>query len=101
MRVDSMQFSKSQDKKGHARLEISYYDVDANVLKEYFYLNSLPSQRAFYFNFIRMHNRLPEMKFEIKNVEEALHYQYRFRKPMFVIARKQERYWVIREKIFE
>jgi len=101
MRVDSMTFEKSHDKKGNTRLEIGYYDVDANVLKEYFYINSTESQRAFYFNFIRMHNRIPGEKMEIKSVEDVLHHQERFRKPMFVIARKQKYFWNIREKIFE
>jgi DNA repair protein RadD len=100
MRVDSMQFEKTQDKKGNERLEVHYYDADANVLKEFFYLNSLESQRAFYFNFIRLHNRLPEKKFELRNVDEALGGRERFRTPMYVIARKQKYFWNIREKIF-
>ena len=101
MRVDSMHFQKGSDKKGNERLEIQYYDADANVLKEYFYLNSPESRRAFYFNFTRMHNRLPERKLEIGSVDEALGSQEKFRTPMFVIARKQKYYWTIREKIFD
>jgi DNA repair protein RadD len=100
MRVDSMHFQRGQDKRGSARLEVSYYDHDANVLKEYFYLDSPESRKAFYFNFIRMHNRVPGQKFEIKSVDEALLNQRRFRVPMFVIARKQKYFWNIREKIF-
>lgn len=101
MRVDSMIFEKGKDKRGHDRLEISYCDVEANSLKEYFYLNSTETRRAFYFNFIRMHNRLPGQKLEITSVEEALKNQHRFRKPFYVIARKQKYFWNIREKIFE
>ncbi len=101
MRVDSMILQPSADKKGNERLEVHYYDVDANVLKEYFYLNSPESRRAFYFNFTRMHNRLPEKNLEIKSVDEAVSMRERFRTPMFVIARKQKYFWAIREKIFE
>lgn len=100
LRVDTMLFEKSHDKKGNERLEIHYYDVDANVLKEYFYLNSNESRRAFYFNFIRMHNRLPEQKFDINDIDEAIALRSKFRAPMFVIARKQKYFWAIREKIF-
>lgn len=100
MRVDSMQFQKGHDKKGSPRLEISYYDADANVLKEYFYLDTAESRKAFYFNFTRMHNRLPGQKLEVRDVDEALRKQKQFRMPMFVIARKQKYYWNIREKIF-
>lgn len=101
MRVETMSFHKSQDKKGSNRLEVHYFDADAQVLKEYFYLNSQEDCRAFYFNFIRMHNRLPEQKIFVRNADDVLLAQKKFRMPMFVIARKQKHYWSIREKIFE
>lgn len=101
MRVETMSFQKTFDKKGNARLEVHYYDADAQVLKEYFYLNTVEDGRTFYFNFIRMHNRLPEQKIHVRTVDDVLHIQKKFRMPMFVIARKQKHYWSIREKIFE
>ncbi len=101
LRVDSMQFIKSQDKKGQDRLEIKYFDFDANVLKEYFYLNSRESLTAFQFNFVRMHNRRPEQKIQILSVDDAILKKDLFRQPLFVIARKQKFFWAIREKIFE
>jgi DNA repair protein RadD len=100
MRVDSMTYQKSRDKRGNDRLEIHYYDADANVLKEYFYLNSKERQRAFYFNFTRMHNRVPERKIDIQSPEQVVENQTKFRTPMFIIARKDGRFWAIREKIF-
>jgi DNA repair protein RadD len=101
MRVDSMAFEKSYDKKGGERLEVRYYDADAQPLKEYFYINSAEDGRAFYFNFMRMHLRLPERKIQIRSVDEALANAKNFRQPMFVVARKQKHYWAIREKIFD
>ena len=101
LRVDSMQFIISQDKKGQNRLEIQYFDFDANVLKEYFYLNSRESLTAFQFNFVRMHNRRPEQKIQILSVDDAILKKDLFRQPLFVIARKQKFFWAIREKIFE
>lgn len=100
MRVDSMSFEKGQDKKGTPRLEIRYYDADAQALKEYFYLNTPEERRAFYFNFIRMHNRLPEKRWSVQSMDDVLQLRSHFRRPMFVIARKQKHYWSIREKIF-
>jgi DNA repair protein RadD len=100
MRVDSMDFMQSRDKKGSERLEIHYYDADANVLKEYFYLNSRESQKAFHFNFLRMHYRLPGTPLQIRSVQEALKNRAHFRAPLFVIARKKKYFWAIREKIF-
>ena len=100
LRVETMTFAKSYDKKGNERLEVKYYDYDAKALTEYFYLNSREDCRAFYFNFTRMHNRRPEQKLTINSAQEALNQQQKFRQPLFVIARKQKHYWAIREKIF-
>lgn len=100
MRVETMTFEKGWDKKGHERLEIKYYDADAQPLTEYFYLNTPEDCQAFYFNFIRMHNRVPEKKIFVRNADEVLRMQDRFRVPLFVVARKQKYFWSIREKIF-
>ena len=101
LRVEKMLFKQTQDKKGQDRLEIQYYDVDANVLKEYFYLDSKDRKKAFYYNFIRMHNRLPEKSISANHIEDVLNQQLKFRTPLFVIARKKKHFWMIREKIFE
>jgi DNA repair protein RadD len=101
LKVDSFTFEKTHDKGGRDRLEIRYYDADANKLTEYFYLNSHESQKAFYFNFVRMHNRRPEIRLEFKSVDEVLRSVQKFRMPAFVIARKQKHFWNVREKIFE
>ncbi len=101
LRVDSMLYVPSFDKKGHPRLEVKYYDVDGNFLSEYFYLDKPEQCRAFYFNFIRIHNRVPGRKIQIKSVEDVLRQKDQIRKPLFVVARKQKYFWSIREKIFD
>lgn len=100
MRVEVMQFSSGFDKSKNERLEVSYFDADGESLKEYFYLNTSEELRAFYFNFIRMHNRLPEKEIGIKNLKDALKSERLFRMPMFIIARKKKYFWEIREKVF-
>lgn len=112
MRVDSMAFVPGQDKKGTPRLEVRYFDADAESLTEYFYLNTPEEQRAFYFNFIRMHNRRPEQKLNVRSLDEALKLISQFRQPLFIVARlhgakkypgskPMKSYWRIREKIFD
>ena len=100
MKPDSMSFEKNYDKKGNERIEIKYYDYDGEHLREIFYLNTPEDARAFYFNFTRMHNRLPERPLRINNADDVIKEQQRFRIPVYVIARKQKHYWEIREKIF-
>lgn len=101
MRVDSMAFHLGQDKSGVPRLEIKYHDADGETLTEYFYINNPEQSKAFYFNFVRMHSRRPEIRVTIPNVSQAIKYKDFFRQPMFVIARKQKYFWSIKEKIFD
>lgn len=100
LRADSMLFDKTFDKKGGERLEIRYYDCDGQHLKEFFYLNSENDADAFYYNFVRLHLRVPEKKIRFANADEVLEQLHLFRMPAFVIARRKKHYWQIREKIF-
>ena len=100
MKVDTMTFEKDHDKKGNQRLVISYYDVDAENLKEYFYLDSPENLQTFYFNFTRMHIRIPEKNLWINNIDDVITNQKSFRMPMFIIARKNKFFWEVREKVF-
>jgi DNA repair protein RadD len=100
MRPDSMMFEKAQDKNGCDRLEVWYFDADGKHLTEYFYLNTPSDHRAFYYNFARMHLRLPERDLQVGSADDAVARQHLFRLPAFVIARKKSYYWQVREKIF-
>lgn len=101
MRPDNMTFEKKIDSNGNERLEVRYYDLDAQHLSEIFYINNSNDSKVFYYNFVRMHSRLPEKRLDIRNVDEAISLKNQFRQPMFIIARKQKHFWKIREKIFE
>lgn len=101
MRPDSMHFERGQDKQGRERLEVRYYDHDGEFLREFFYLGGAADSRAFYYNFARMHLRVPERQVAVASVGEALRLRPLFRMPLFVIARKKTHFWQIREKIFE
>lgn len=100
MKPDMMVFEKRVDKEGRERLEIRYYDLDSQYLSEIFYINNESESKVFFYNFIRMHNRLPERQIFVNSVDEAIALKDRFRMPLFLIARKQKEYWKIREKIF-
>ena len=100
MRVETMTFEQVLDKKKNPRLEVRYYDCDAENLTEYFYLNTPEDWKAFYFNFIRMHDRIPDKKRVFGNIDQVILEQKIFRMPMYLIARKNKHFWEIREKIF-
>lgn len=101
MRVDTMLINPLFDKKRNCeKLEINYYDVDANNLKETYFLESHSQQKAFYYNFVRSHLKLPEEKFNFKDATSIANNSKLFRMPLFVIARQNKKVWNIREKIF-
>ncbi len=100
LRPDTMTFEKKVDENNRERLEVRYYDLDAQYLSEIFYLNTESEAKSFYYNFTRMHNRLPERRLDIRNVDEAIAQSRKFRLPLFIVARKQKHFWKIREKVF-
>jgi DNA repair protein RadD len=57
--------------------------------------------RAFYYNFMRLHLRIPERKWNFATIDDVIQHQHLFRMPLFIIARKKKYFWEIREKIFE
>ncbi len=100
LKPDSMEFLERMDKKGNPFLEVRYYDFDAKYLSEYHYLNNQTSIKKFNINFLRSHWRRPEMAVDFDTPELVVRYQKLLRVPSFVIARKQDKFWKITEKIF-
>lgn len=100
MRPDTMTFERKTDAKGRDRLEVRYYDLDGQFLSEVFFFDNDSGKKVFHYNFSRFHNRTPGKKMDVDSIDRALGRQNDFRLPLYVIARKQGRYWRIREKIF-
>lgn len=100
LKPDTIELLERADKNGNLFLEIRYYDYDAKYLSEIHYLNNETSRKKFNINFLRSHMRRPELEFEPTSPQEVVHYQKLLRHPSFVIARKQDKFWRITEKIF-
>jgi DNA repair protein RadD len=100
MQPDTMTLERKTDKRGVDRLEIRYYDFNAQYLSEAYFFESERDAKVFFYNFARMHSRRPENRLEVSSIDEALKNKDKFRLPLYVIARKQGRYWKIREKVF-
>lgn len=101
LRTDSMSFTLGFDKKKKSRLEIRYFDWDGQDLMEVFYFDTPAQIGAFYYRFARLHHKIPGYGPKPQTIQEAIAAQAQFRMPRYVIARKQQRYWQIREKIFD
>ncbi len=100
MRPDTMILERKVDAKGTERLEVRYYDLDAQHLSESFFFQSPTDAQVFYYNFVRMHHKAPGLPLAITTASDALRHQHLFRIPLFIIARKQKPFWKIREKVF-
>ncbi len=97
---DSVQFSEQFDRNGNSYLEVRYFDYDAKSISEVHYLNNYTGLKKFNINFLRSHLKRPEFDIEFSNPQEVVQYQAIMRIPSFIIARKQDKFWKITEKIF-
>lgn len=100
LKPDMLEVSTQLDKRGNEYLEVKYFDLDSNYLKEVHYLNNQTSMKKFNINFLRSHLRRPELSDYLKTINDVVSYQKLLRVPAYVIARKQDKFWRITEKIF-
>jgi len=100
LQPDQITFEERLDKNSKPYLEIRYFDYDSRYLSEAHFFSNESSIKRFNINFLRSHLRRPELALQIRTPAEVIRYQKLFRLPSFVIARKQDKYWKITEKIF-
>jgi DNA repair protein RadD len=100
MTPERITFEERFDKNSKPYLEIRYYDPDGKYLSEAHFFGNPTSIKKFNINFLRSHLRRPELALEMGAVQDVIRYQRLFRLPVFVIARKQDKFWKITEKVF-
>lgn len=100
LRPDSVQLEKKNDRRGNEFLNIKYYDADSKYLSEAYYLGNSTNIKKFSVNFLRSHLRRPELSEHFETIDDVIKYQKLLRRPQFVIARKQDKFWKVTEKIF-
>ena len=97
---EKITFDERLDKNGNPYLDVRYYDVDGQYVSEAHFFSNPTSVKKFNINFLRSHLRKPELAVDLDNPKDVIKYQKLLRLPSFVIARKQEKFWKITEKIF-
>lgn len=98
---DRITFEERQDKNFKPYLEIRYYDADAQYLSEAHFFSYPSALKKFNINFLRSHLRRPELADSFQSAMDVVKYQKLFRLPAYVIARKQDKFWKITEKVFQ
>lgn len=100
MTPDQVTFEEKIDKNSNPYLEVRYYDADSQYLNEVYFFNNPSSIKKFNINFLRPHLKRPEQKMNLSTPQEVIKNKKLFRLPSFVIARKQDKFWKITEKVF-
>lgn len=97
---EKVTFEERLDKNSNPYLEVRYYDCDAQYVSEAHFFSNPSSIKKFNINFLRSHLKRPELAAHITGPQDVVKYQKLLRLPSFVIARKQEKFWKITEKVF-
>jgi DNA repair protein RadD len=97
---DRIEYNTKVDKFNNPYLEVRYYDFDGQYLSEAYFFNSESGRMKFNINFMRFHSKRPERLFNFNSAEELVKNKNLLRSPKFVIARKQDKFWKITEKVF-
>jgi DNA repair protein RadD len=100
LKPDRVTFEERIDKNGRDFLEVRYFDHEGQVLREAHFFSTDTSFKRFQINFLRSHLKRPELVNLFQAPAEVIKYQKLLRLPAFVIARKQEKFWKITEKVF-
>ncbi len=101
IRCSGMVMAEENAKDGSSRLKVAYHDEDGAELHEYFKLDTPSQQGAFYHYFGKQALINRGEAFRATSVNHIVRNAIKFRKPDFVIADKNKRFWQIREKIYD
>ncbi|RLM27241.1 ATP-dependent helicase [Brenneria alni] len=100
LRCSGMTLTPGKDAKGEW-LNITYFDEDGADVSERFRLQTPAQRHIFQLNFLRVHQRAPGTLFTWQTAADIPAQQHLLRAPDFVVARRQGKFWQIREKMFD
>ncbi|TNE45818.1 MAG: DEAD/DEAH box helicase [Deltaproteobacteria bacterium] len=96
-----MNLATHETAKGALSLKITYYGEEGTELSEYFRFDTHAQRGSFYHRFVRMHHKAPGQPFWVQSIQQVIARKDVFRKPDFVIARKDGKFWRIQNKLFD
>lgn len=91
----------SKNKFDKPQIKVTYLGNDESEIHEVWQMATKKQKLAFQQRFVRPHLADRHRPFDETSASKIEKHQHRFRPPTFVIARKQGRFWTIRDKIFE
>lgn len=100
LRCSGMSLAVGGDEHGEW-LRVTYHDEDGAEVDERFRLATPPQRRLFDYRFLRPHQRAPGVPLPWRTAADICAAAPLLRHPDFVVARRQGRFWRIREKLFD
>lgn len=99
--VTRMQLQNHQNKEGKSSLKVSYFDAQGAEIAEYWSLQTKAQKQKFLNLFVPPHLVDRHRAFTETTVNKVLQQAHRFQPPEAIIARKDGRFWQIRDKLFQ
>lgn len=99
--VTRMQLQGHQSKEGKASLKVSYFSADGAEIAEYWSLQTKSQKQKFLSLFVPPHLVDRHRPFVDATISKVIQQAHRFQPPAAIIARKEGRFWQIRDKLFQ
>lgn len=96
----AMELTVHKDSQGKNRLKVTYQGENNALVHEFWSLTTQKQKTLFKQRFVRPHLADKHRPFTPASPSKVVENQHRFRPPQFVIARKDGRFWRLRDKIF-
>jgi len=96
-----MELSVMTDSKGSQRLKISYCNAEGQQIHEFWPIQTKAQKQRFATIFLPPHLPDRHRPFDTTTVAKILAQSHRLQPPAAIVARKDGRFWRIRDKLFE
>ncbi|AGH81318.1 type III restriction enzyme, res subunit [Psychromonas sp. CNPT3] len=96
-----MQLKAGKNKFGKAQLQVTYIGDDNAKIHETWQLGTVRQKKDFLARFIASHLIDRHREFTESAPSKVIRYQHRLRHPEMIIAKKEGRFWKVRDKLFD
>ncbi|PKH24367.1 ATP-dependent helicase [Enterobacterales bacterium CwR94] len=100
LRCAEMTLESGADAKGEW-LKATYFDEEGVNVSERFRLQTPAQRQVFALLFMRPHQRAPGVELGWQSAADVVALRPLLRHPDFIVARKKDRFWQVREKVFD
>lgn len=100
LRCAEMTLESGEDAKGEW-LKATYFDEEGVNVSERFRLQTPAQRKVFALLFMRPHQRAPGVELGWQSAADVVALRPLLRHPDFIVARKKDRFWQVREKVFD